>query len=261
MHKRNVIAIILTALIFIAAALIGVSSVYRVSAVTLDVSVISEAAKGEADELQRKLAERYRDESIFFVEKQEAEEEFAAFPYFRMVSFKKTYPNRLVIQASEDAELFAVDRGNGYYILGGDGTILGVREDAANRSDGADNIVVTGLSAFGEKGELLGGDENISYLLTLCSTVSLQLDGLRSNVLSIEVTKPTSVAKDVSFCLSMREGVKVYVRNPQNLTEKKASAFVSLYLSLKSEERLGGRIEVTDDALNPGEVRVSYSKK
>lgn len=59
----------------------------------------------------------------------------------------------------------------------------------------------------------------------------------------------------------MREGVKVYVRNPQNLTEKKASAFVSLYLSLKSEERLGGRIEVTDDALNPGEVRVSYSKK
>ena len=136
-----------------------------------------------------------------------------------------------------------------------------MREDAANRSDGADNIVVTGLSAFGEKGERLGGDENISYLLTLCSTVSLQLDGLRSNVLSIEVTKPTSVAKDVSFCLSMREGVKVYVRNPQNLTEKKASAFVSLYLSLKSEERLGGRIEVTDDALNPGEVRVSYSKK
>lgn len=122
MHKRNVIAIILTALIFIAAALLGVSSVYRVSAVTLDVSVISEAAKGEADELQRKLAERYRDESIFFVEKQEAEEEFAAFPYFRMVSFKKTYPNRLVIQASEDAELFAVDRGNGYYYLGGDGT-------------------------------------------------------------------------------------------------------------------------------------------
>ena len=119
MHKRNVIAIILTALIFIAAALLGVSSVYRVSAVTLDVSVISEAAKGEADELQRKLAERYRDESIFFVEKQEAEEEFAAFPYFRMVSFKKTYPNRLVIQANEDAELFAVDRGNGYYILGG----------------------------------------------------------------------------------------------------------------------------------------------
>ena len=117
------------------------------------------------------------------------------------------------------------------------------------------------MSAFGEKGERLGGDENISYLLTLCSTVSLQLDGLRSNVLSIEVTKPSSVAKDVSFCLSMREGVKVYVRNPQNLTEKKASAFVSLYLSLKSEERLGGRIEVTDDALNPGEVRVSYSKK
>ena len=261
MHKRNIIAIILTVIIFIAAAMLGISSVYRVSAVTLDVSVISEAAKDEAEELQQKLLERYKDESIFFVEKQEAEEEFAAFPYFRMVSFQKTYPNRLVIQASEDAELFAVDRGNGYYILGSDGTVLGIREDSANRSDGADNIVVTGLSAFGEKGELLGGDENIPYLLTFCSRASLLLDGLRSNVASIEVMKPTSDAKDVRFCLSMREGVKVYVSTPRNLTEKKASAFVSLYLSLKSEERLGGRIEVTDDAYNPDGVRVSYSKK
>lgn len=260
MHKRNVIAIILTAIIFIAAAVLGVTSVYRVSAVTLDVSVISEAAKTEADELQKKLLERFDRESIFSVGEKAVEEEFAAFPYFRMTSFKKAYPNRLIVGAAEDAEVFAVEKADGYYILAADGTILGEREDCSNRSDGADNVLLSGISASGVRGEALGGDGSIPYLLRFCSTVSLLLDGLRSNIQSIEVVRPTSSEKDINFCLRLREGVVAYIYNPYNLTEKKASAFVSLYLSLKDEEKLGGRIAVTDDGKNPDEVLSSYSK-
>ena len=80
MHKRNVIAILLTAVIFISAAVLGVSAVYRVNAVTLDASVVSEAAQAEADELQKLLLERYKDESVFFVKPEEAEADFAEFP-------------------------------------------------------------------------------------------------------------------------------------------------------------------------------------
>lgn len=260
MRKRSIITILLTILVFSAAVVLGVSSVYRVNAVTLEVSVISEVAEEEADSLQKKLLSRYQSESIFFVSKRAAEEEFAAFPYFRMVSFRKQYPNRLVIEATEDAEMFAVEKGDGnYYILGPDGTILGVRGDTANRSDGAENILVTGLSATGNRGEILTGDECIRPLIDFCAEADSRLNGLRSNLVSVEVMKPTSSSADISFCLVLREGVKAYVRNPLNLTQEKAKAFADFYLSLDTDERLGGRIEVTDDALNPGQVRVFYS--
>lgn len=260
MHKRSIITILLTILVFSAAVVLGVSSVYRVNAVTLEVSVISEVAEEEADSLQKKLLSRYQSESIFFVDERAAEEEFAAFPYFRMVSFRKQYPNRLVIEATEDAEMFAVEKGDGnYYILGPDGTILGVRGDTANRSDGAENILVTGLSATGNRGEILTGDECIRPLIDFCAEADSRLNGLRSNLVSVEVMKPTSSSADISFCLVLREGVKAYVRNPLNLTQEKAKDFADFYLSLDTDKRLGGRIEVTDDALNPGQVRVFYS--
>ncbi len=259
MHKRNVIAILLTAVVFIAAAVLGVYSVYRVDAVTLNVSVVSAVAREEADALQKNLLARYEDESIFSVDEGAAEEEFAAFPYFRMISFRRQYPNRLVIEATEDAEMFAVERGeDSYYILGADGTVLGIRSDVANRSDGADNVVVTGLSAAGERGEILGGDECIPALLALCKEADALFGGLRSNLVSVEVSKPTSSYEDISFCLTMREGVKAYIRNPLTLTREKAAAFAAFYIGLEADERLGGRIEVTDDALEPGQVRVSY---
>ena len=236
MHKRNIIAIILTAVIFVAAVVLGVSTVYRVNAVTLDVSLVSEAAKAEADELQKLLLKRYEDESIFSVKENDAEEDFAQFPYFRMTSFKKAYPNRLVISASEDTEVFAVE------------------------NDGEYNIIVKGLSASGKRGEIIGGDECIPLLLTVFEAASGILGGVRSNVVSVEVMRPTTSAEDTSFCLTMREGVKAYIRNPGTLTVVKAEKFAEFYLSLEDTERLGGRIEVTDDAVNPGNVRVFYSK-
>ena len=155
---------------------------------------------------------------------------------------------------------FAVEKGDGnYYILGPDGTILGVRGDTANRSDGAENILVTGLSATGNRGEILTGDECIRPLIDFCAEADSRLNGLRSNLVSVEVMKPTSSSADISLCLVLREGVKAYVRNPLNLTQEKAKAFADFYLSLDTDERLGGSIEVTDDALNPGQVRVFYS--
>lgn len=274
MHKRSIITILLTILVFSAAVVLGVSSVYRVNAVTLEVSVISEVAEEEADSLQEKLLSRYQSESIFFVDERAAEEEFAAFPYFRMVSFRKQYPNRLVIEATEDAEMFAVEKGDGnYYILGPDGTILGVRGDTANRSDGGANVVVTGLSASGEKGEVLGGDGCIPALLSFCRAADSVLNGLRSNVVSVEVVRPTSSSEDMYFCLSMREGVKIYVHNPENLTAAKAERALGFYLGtlpdrpeesedrqewMTDAKRLGGRIIVTDDAYDGENVLVSY---
>ena len=260
MHKRNVIAILLTAVIFISAAVLGVSAVYRVNAVTLDASVVSEAAKAEADELQKLLLERYKDESVFFVKPEEAEADFAGFPYFRMTAFKKAYPNRLIVSAKEDPEVFAVKHAEEYYILGADGTVLGLRGEPSNRSDGADNVIVTGISAAGAKGELLGGDECIPSFLAFCSKMSQLLDGLRSNVLSAEVSRRASAQTEMFFSFVFREGIRAEIKNPMALTEKKAEALVSCYLSRPDNEKLGGLIRVMDDNEAPDGVRATYDQ-
>jgi hypothetical protein len=227
---------------------------------TLDVSVISEAAKEEAEELQAKLLDGYRDESVFSVTETKAEEIFADFPYFRMVSFEKSYPNRLVIAASEDAEVFAVETEEEYYILGSDGTVLGIRSDASNRSDGKANVILVGLSATGERGQTLTGDDNIPALLSMCRILSTLFGGLRSNLVSVEVVDPISSLASVEFHFKMREGVSVTVINPLNQPERKASALASAYLNMKEEERLGGVLVVADKADSDGELNVTYGK-
>lgn len=271
-HIRNAIAIVLTVIVFLAAATLGVTTVYRVNAVTLDVSVISDAARQEAEALQKNLLGRYEGQNIFLADTAEAEEEFSAFPYFRLLSFRREYPNRLVIGASEDAEVFAVEQSDGTYcILGADGTVLGIRSDYANRSDGAANVVLKGLSASGEKGEILGGDECIPALLSFCAEADALLNGFRSNVVSLEVVRPTSSPENMYFCLSMREGVKIFVFNPANLTAMKAERAFGFYLGtqpdhpgeenpkwLTDADRLGGRITVTDDGYDPEKVLVRY---
>ena len=147
-----------------------------------------------------------------------------------MVSFRKEYPNRLVISASEDAEVFAAAREDGsYYILGGDGTILGIREDSSNRSDAAPTSS-SRVFPLRAKGGGARGDGCIPALLSFCRAADSLLNGLRSNVVSVEVVRPTSSSEDMYFCLSMREGVKIYVHNPENLTAAKAERALGFYL-------------------------------
>ena len=67
MRMKNLIAILLTAVIFVAVAVLGVSTVYRVSAVTLEVSVVSDDARTEASTLEKQLSALYKKESIFSV--------------------------------------------------------------------------------------------------------------------------------------------------------------------------------------------------
>ena len=48
MKKKNFLIIILTVLVFLSAAVLGVATVYRVSEVTVDVATVSKAAQAEA---------------------------------------------------------------------------------------------------------------------------------------------------------------------------------------------------------------------
>ena len=250
MRKKSVIVIFLTVLILLSGVALGVSSVYRVEFVCVNAPLVSIAAKDEVDDLQEKLQAAYEKQSTFSVEKTLAEEILEDFPYFRLVSFEKAYPNRIVVEVSEDEEVYATPAGTdgSYYILNGEGTVLGIRENYLNRSDNAENLLITGVTVSGEKGAPLAGDDSLETLFSVCADVSLRLNGIRKNVTVVEVIRPTSLKEDTMFKFTMREGVSIYLFNPFEMKEKKTEIAIDKYLSLSSEERLRGTIVVSEQA-------------
>ncbi len=253
MTKRNWIIILLSILLFLSAAVLGVSSVYRVDEVTLYAPVISQEAEEEAAAFKTRLLETYKKRSTLFVKREEADAISEEFPYLRIVSFKKSYPNRLVLEVREDAEVYAVPTSKSqeeYYILNADGVVLGVRKDSANRSTGGHNVLLNGtdtLHIVGEKGSVLKGDETFQALLAFVKQAHETLEGIQRNVLSVEVVRPAAATKETIFKVQTEEGVLLYVRNPLERTQEKAIKAMQEYLNLGDDEKTSGALLIYDE--------------
>lgn len=242
-NQKKFWVMLLSAILFLSGALLGFSAVYRVEKVTLESYLVSEEAKAQAEALQTRLEEAYVRESIFFANEEEAQKIMTEFPYFRLVGFEKSHPNRLIFKITEDAEVYAVaTQGNNYYILGEDGTVLGVRETPVNILNGAENVLIKGLSVVGENGKLPTGDPHCASVLALCKELSSLLGGIRSNVVSVEVftREPETI-----YRVTMRKGVKLYFGTPAQKTRAKAEAAVRVYRGLTDEQKLSGRIVIS----------------
>ena len=90
-------------------------------------------------------------------------------------------------------------------------------------------------------------------MLSLCQGLDDYLGGIRSNVVSVEIL---SREPEVFYLIQMREGVKIYIRNPNALTQEKAKEAVDRYMALSDEERMTGRLMIFDAA---GKVFAQYS--
>lgn len=251
--NKKVLTIILTALMFLSGVVLGIATVFRVNDVSVVATVVSEQAKAEAEAFKKDLLKVYNEENIFSVKNSEMDSVLSEYPYLRVTDFKKSYPNKIVVSISEDAEVYAVETGEEYYILGGSGSVLGRRASSLNRLDNAENVRLKGLTVTGEKGGELSGDECWPSMLGLCKAMDETLGGIRANVVSVEVLTRTP---ETFYLITMREGVKVYVHAPSVMTEEKAREAMNEYLSLSDAERMTGRITVRDAG---GKVYVSYS--
>ena len=263
MLKKTWLIIISTALVFISACVLGVSTVYRVSDVTVRAATISDEAEAEARELQEHLQQAYYKRSMFSIDDNIAESVLVQFPYFRIVSMEKVYPNRLIIHVSEDEEVYAIatQSGDGYYILNAEGTVLSIREDYVNRKEtdeNAKNVLLSGLSVSAVKGETVIGDDALTYLLPFCTRVSELLEGIRKNVVSVELIKGGSSPTTHILKLQMIEGVVIYVRNPSEKTLAKAEKAVEAYFALPDGAHTKGMIAVYEQEDN---VVTMYSTK
>ncbi|MBE5747075.1 MAG: hypothetical protein E7352_02730 [Clostridiales bacterium] len=258
--RRKLLIIILTVVLFMGAALLGVSATFRVDAVTLYSSEISAPAKDEAQELLKRLEAVYVNENMFNVKQSDANGVMAEFPYFRITAFKRDYPNRVIISIAEGEEVFAMESADGkdeYYILNGEGTVLGVRADSNNRLDGARNVLLQGYLCTGGKGEKPKGDSAFMPTISICSAISQRLNGLRANVCSVRVDGRANYERiGIVIVLKMQEGVEIYVYDVEKFTQEKAEKAVEAYLALSVGERLGGRIMVEENT--QGEVQTRY---
>lgn len=251
MKKKNILVIVLTAILFISGVVLGVTAVFRVNEVLIVAPVVSEQAKTEAESLKKDLLTAYDKQSIFSVDTTIAQKVVAQYPYFHITKLEKAYPNRLVVTVKEGEEVYAVKQAESdkYYILDEKGTVLQIRDSSKNRVDGAENVLVTGqpvLTLTGEKGKMLAGDSCLAYLFPFCKEISTRLNGIRINVASVSVLRPASAETETLFKLSMREGVTVYVRNPAKDTLVKAQTAVEKYLSLTVQEKLKGAVLIFD---------------
>lgn len=261
MKGKHILVITLSAIVFLASVWLGIAGVYRISAVEIDPTTYSAAAEQEARQLQQRLRLLYDKRSFFATNEQDAATVIAEeFPYFRMTRFEKSAPNRIIVSVVEDEEVYAMpvgDTSDSYYVLGIEGVVLGIRESYVNRLDGGDNLCIKGLQVQGEKGKPLGGDEILPSLFEFCKRMSERLDGIRRNVVLIEVVRPTSSTEDTIVRLSMAEGVKIYVGNIFELTAEKADRAVEKYLALDDQERMTGRIMALS---NNGQIVIGYAK-
>ena len=263
--KKKLIVIILTALVFISSAVLGIATVYRVREVTVIASVVSTEAKEEEQALKARLEEAYNKDSIFFANEGEAEKILEEFPYFQITSFEKDYLNRIVIELTEDAEVYAVEAGDGeYYILSVNGTVLEKRASSQNRLEEKENLIITGLDVSGEKGKKLNGGETLEAILLFCNQMSETLDGLRNNVVSLCVEKLTqgqdASRQEIQFKIQMVEGVVIYVNLPMERTVDKAIAAANEYMKLPDNQKIKGELRVfegTGDD-NKGQICVNY---
>lgn len=251
MAKKNILIIILTALVFLSAVTLGVATTYRIDDVCVRPITVSDEAQDEAQTLQARLKEAYAGQSTFFVDDTQVKEILADFPYFRLTGVERAYPNLLVVNVTEDAEVYAAALdGENYRIFNADGVALGERGDYLNRADGAEkqaeNILLSGTKSGGAA---MTADEIYEKFFPFCKTLDTLLDGeIRRNVTKIALFEPTSQPSDSYFRLTMREGVKIYVLFPSVLSTEKLSEAVTVYRSLSVAEKMEGRIVVLHNA-------------
>ena len=151
-----------------------------------------------------------------------------------------------MITAKEDAEVYAVRRGDLYEICSASGAVLSLRESAKNRADGKDNLFVEGLSAT--------ENFSLSPAYAILKTLDEKFGGIRANVTEVRLVSPASdfYYLDVSF----REGVKARIYTPDSRPEGKAEELYVYYAEkLTVAQRTKGAIYVPENG------NASYSER
>lgn len=237
--RKRIVVLSVSVLLFFAVILVGVLTVFKVDDVALYYNDSTETGLIYRDEMKEKLDEYCLKKNILFLREPKIIALFSDTKYVNTVSVRKIYPNKIVVYAKEETEVFAVNFGGEYVMFDEMGNILSTAKENKNRADGHTNILLEGFSFDGEK--WLDYQET-ELAFRAYQILNEELEGARSNLKSISLLKPTSSSKDDFLEIQTQEGVVMQMSAPASKMREKLLKLVSSYRSLSTEEKLFGVI-------------------
>lgn len=236
MRKRVILTTVVSFILLILVILAGLNAVYTVTSVRASFQTFSAEGESDAEKLQKEL-DSYVNKSTVFLDLDKVKRTVEEYPCFRLEEAKKKYPDKLELKITERQEAFVYALENGTYVVLDDaGEYLYEKDTDANRTDGEKNILLSGFEFTFENG--VEGDYYEEFTQTL-SVFRALLKGVRSNVLSIELIRNTTMPQYDRFEIRMREGVLIEIRNPQKKTAEKAQLAIERYLGTGAYEGNG----------------------
>ncbi len=242
MKKRVLITTIIAFLLLCAVVAAGLNAVFTVTSVNAEFSVVSAEGEREASDLKKKL-DGFIGKSSTFLDEEEVMSLIASYPCMKAEKVEKHYPSALEVKVTERKEAFSVQTENGYAVLSDDGTYLYNKDSLTNRM-GGENILLEAFSLEFHQGEKVNNG-TFSAVLALYNVFAEELNEPRANLVSI--TYHPGLVFD-TFLLQMREGIRIEIVSPTELTVGKARAALLDerygYLARTDGEKLSGCITV-----------------
>lgn len=204
-RRRYVVSLTLACMGALACALILTAFVFSIRKIT-----VIGALRYDEDYI-RQLADVNRGEILLIKDTDAMAARLNADPYLE-AEIQKKYPNEIVIIVSEKTERAYIESVDGWAVIDGYGTVLGIIPES--QAD-ASLLKVTGMSAAGLKvGVCLGDvhDYQAKLLLTLIEEIDKAY--LTDSIVEINMTNPFGIY------IKTNEGIDIYLGEGKDLARK-----------------------------------------
>jgi hypothetical protein len=260
-YKR--VLIFVTILLFVTVLIFASSMLFTVNEVEVKGETISTSNENVLTKAEE-VVSSYKGKNYLFVKESEVRGAVeGSSPYVKVVSVKKSFPNKIVVEVKERREALALYYNSNYYVLDEDLTILKVTQNNANNIDGLKNVeLVLNLADYGQAELSVGKTLNIydnAAFNYVKESVSKFLEN-RQNLESVALEVKRDGIMYNRLTLTMREGVVFRIQKASDKLGAKLDKAFDYYSALTMPNGNKGEGEYFVYVLeSSGEVIVSKS--
>lgn len=256
--RNKFFVIILTCMVFVAVCFLSLKELFSVRDITVEYSVFNEQNVEDVTE----ILEKYKGQSLLFVDVKRIEEEITADRYLKVMQVKKIYPCEISVSLSERRPSYFYEDKNsesaGYYLFDEEFFVIGKVTEKPSTSSGVTGVSFTDNFKGLTPGFVLKKQIEFGYgfndMLLKCKSA---LGDSRANIVSINfVGMPEE--KNYRLVLKTIEGVSIEIRNADRDLFEKIIKGVNFYKSLSESERIENTILVYNESDG---IRCDYTKK
>ncbi len=232
-YKR--VLIFVTILFFITVLIFSSSMLFSVNEIEVKGSTISNSNEDVLSKTEE-VVTLYKGKNYVFINENKISKEIeASSPYVKVVSVKKIFPNKIVVEVKERKEALCLVYNSTYYTLDEELVILKVENENKNNVDGLKNVELNLNVADFDEAELKAGnvlniyDKNaFNYLKESVAKFLENRQNLES--VTLEVKRDGTMYNRLT--LLMREGVKFNIQKANDQTLLKLDKAFEFYKNL-----------------------------